>query len=154
MPNKAYVIFYDPDAQEFYFPIKRSGYCAGMPQFFGGTKNAGESDRDTLTREVLEESDEKLTLKSGGLHQIHHARINEYNYNFYVSTNFSGTHFLGAFKNTEMSSIVKYFVDVDSNVTDDIHDFMQRLKISITEEFAESETCEAFTRALAWAMED
>ncbi|MEK1913522.1 MAG: NUDIX hydrolase, partial [Pseudomonas chlororaphis] len=60
MTDKAYAILLhseDEDNGYLYFPIKRNNLVyGGMPQFFGGTKNAGESDHDTIAREMKEES--------------------------------------------------------------------------------------------------
>lgn len=156
MPDKAYAILYSRieglDAGNLYFPIKRndSPNYAGMPQFFGGTKNDGESDRQTIAREMLEESNDQITLGTGGLTQIHHAIVLGSSYNFYVAENFNGVHFVGPLTNNpEMKSIEKFYA-LQGEI-DTIEDLLQRLGIMISVAFAQSETYTAFTKAIEWA---
>jgi|GEM_PF-1292256 hypothetical protein len=153
MPNKAYAILLDiidEDDGYLYFPIKRDGQVyGGMPQFFGGTKNIGESDRDTILREMQEESDQQLTLKPGGLTRIHSQNIGGSKYNFYIATEFSGQNFLGPLKNPEMQSITRFLVQIGAENT--VEDLLERLNIIPTEEFTESETYTAFDKAIQWS---
>ena len=152
MPNKAYAILLSMEDEfngNIYFPIKRDGYCAGMPQFFGGTKNAGESDRDTIAREMLEESDNQITLEAGGLSLIYKGIVDGYIYNFYVATNYSGQHFLGALTNLEMASIQKFLIQVGGG--ENTEDLLRSLDIEESEEFATSETYTAFDCAIEWS---
>jgi 8-oxo-dGTP diphosphatase len=105
MPSKAYAILMsirddddddddDDDYSEgyFYFPIKRAGRIyGGMPQFFGGTKQDGENDWDTIAREMAEESDDKITLEHGHLDLVYSYTENGRDkYNFYVASNYRG----------------------------------------------------------------
>ena len=155
MPDKAYAIlltsFEDDDESGYlYFPIKRAGLpYAGMPQFFGGTKNVNESDRDAIRREMLEESDAKITLEPGGLTRVHSATVGGSRYSFYVATRFSGHGFLGPLKNGEMSSIRRFFVQVGQR--QNMEDLLRSLAIVPSEEFMESETYVAFERAIEWS---
>jgi len=153
MVDKAYAILLhseDEDNGYLYFPIKRNNLVyGGMPQFFGGTKNAGESDHDTIAREMYEESDGKVTLGPGGLSSVYKSRVGNNNYAFYVAENYEGTNFLGSLTNSEMSSIQQFFVQVGQQ--DDVEDLLKSLKIVPTEEFAASETYMAFNRAIAWS---
>ncbi len=148
MPNKAYAVIFNPESRYLYFPIKRDGFCGGMPQFFGGTKNANESDRDCISREMYEESDEELQLAAGGLDGVYSANVGGSVYNFYVSTRWQGTLATGELENAEMQSIDRFYTDEGGE--DTIEDLCQRLGIAITEEFAGSATFTAFDRALAW----
>jgi 8-oxo-dGTP pyrophosphatase MutT (NUDIX family) len=154
MPDKAYAILYaeeNEDIGQLYFPIKRSSPYAGMPQFFGGTKHAGESDLQTIAREAAEESNRQIAINAVG-HRIHSATVGDSQYHFYIVTNYTGQHFLGALPgNDEMASITRF--QVHAGETDDIHDFFRRLEISMSEEFGESETCIAFEKTLEWAQE-
>lgn len=153
MPDKAYAILLDiidEDDGYLYFPIKRDGQVFGeMPQFFGGTKNNGENDRDTILREMQEESDQKLTLKPGGLIRIHSQNVRGDQYNFYIATNFSGQNFLGSLKNPEMQSITRFLVQIEGGNT--VEDLLERLNIIPTEEFTRSETYTAFDKAIQWS---
>jgi len=149
MPNKAYAVIFDPESRYLYFPIKRDGLVyGGMPQFFGGTKNANESDRECITREMYEESDEKLQLAPGGLTRVHSANVGGSAYNFYVTTTWQGTLATGALKNSEMQSIERFYADEGGE--DTVEELCQRLDIEPTEEFMTSETWTAFDAALAW----
>jgi len=156
MPNKAYAILLnliDEDSGYIYFPIKRENQpFGGMPQFFGGTKEGSESDRDTINRELKEESDGKLSLKPGKLNLVYKGNIGNNIYNFYVTENYSGSNFLGPLKNPEMSSIENFFVQIDEE--DNVDDLLRRLKIIPTEEFVRSETYMAFDKAIKWSEED
>ncbi|MBL6449587.1 NUDIX hydrolase [Fulvivirga sp. 29W222] len=153
MPNKAYAILFASTSEDdgyLYFPIKREGReYGGMPQFFGGTKDPGESDRDTIAREMREESDEKISLQPGALTQVYRTNVAGSTYSFYVAENFSGNNFLGPLKNPEMASIDKFFVQFDAG--DDIKDLLRKLKITPTQQFEESTTYEAFDAAIKWA---
>ncbi|WP_265273969.1 alpha-helical pore-forming toxin family protein [Nostoc sp. KVJ3] len=120
-----------------------------MPQFFGGTKNIGESDRDTILREMQEESDQTLTLKPGGLTRIYTQNVGSDQYNFYVATNFSGQNFLGTLKNPEMKSITRFLVQIGADNT--IKDLLQRLNTIPTPKFTNSETYTAFDKAIKWS---
>lgn len=155
MPDKAYAILYRRieglSAGNLYFPIKRNDSLnyAGMPQFFGGTQNSNESDRETIAREMLEESNNQIILKSGGLNKIYQSDVLGSKYNFYVAMNFSGENFLGRLENNlEMKSIQKFYaLDGES---DTIEDLLQRLGIIESIPFAQSETYTAFTEAIKW----
>ncbi|AZD01775.1 NUDIX hydrolase [Pseudomonas chlororaphis] len=153
MTDKAYAILLyseDEDNGYLYFPIKRANLVyGGMPQFFGGTKNAGETDHDTIAREMKEESDGKITLGAGGLTSIYKSRVGNNNYSFYVAENYQGKNFLGSLTNSEMSSIQQFFVQIGQE--DDVEDLLKSLKIVPTAEFIESETYEAFNKAIAWS---
>lgn len=153
MPDKAYTILYagvDEDSGYLVFPIKRTGRAyAGMPQFFGGTKNAGESNRETIARELSEESDGKLTLKSGGLKQVYSTTVGPDRYSFYVAENFSGSHYIGSLKNAEMQSITRFLVQTGND--SDMEDLMNSLKIVPSEAFSDSQTYAAFESAITWA---
>lgn len=153
MPNKAYAILFAASSEDdgyLYFPIKREGLqYGGMPQFFGGTKDPGESDRDTIAREMQEESDGKITLQAGGLTLVYKTNVGGSTYSFYVAENFSGANFLGPLKNPEMARIDKFFVQY--NAGDDIQDLLKKLKIQPTEEFIESATYKAFDEAIKWS---
>lgn len=152
MPNKAYAILLsveDEDNGSIYFPIKREGRnYGGMPQFFGGTKEGNESDRETIDRELQEESDNKLSLKFGDLTLVHDANINGDSYKFYVAQHYEGMHFLGPLKNDEMSRIESFFVQISAE--DDIENLLTKLKIVPSEVFTQSETYEAFDKAIKW----
>ncbi|MCH7410675.1 hypothetical protein MM239_14805 [Belliella sp. DSM 111904] len=153
MPNKAYAILFvtvSKDDGYLYFPIKREGRrYGGMPQFFGGSKDEHESDRDTIAREMLEESDGKLTLQSGGLSLIYKSQVGINTYSFYVAESFSGSHFLGPLQNDEMARIDRFLVQYDAG--NDVEDLLYKLNIQGTEEFYESETCKAFEKAISWS---
>jgi hypothetical protein len=154
MADKAYAILLnaeDNDNGYLYFPFKRAGREYGrMPQFFGGTKNEGESDRDTIARELAEESDNKVTLQSGGLTKIHSAKVDTDNYSFYVAINFTGSQFLGPLNNPEMAKIEKYLVQIGQR--DDIGDLLKFFSVVPTLPFSESETYKAFDKAIAWSQ--
>jgi 8-oxo-dGTP diphosphatase len=161
MPNKAFAILYRRiqglDAGYLYFPLKRnnSPNYAGMPQFFGGTKNANESDRDTIAREMLEESNDQLTLGSGGLTLIHHAIIpaNGSLFTFYVAENWSGANFLGPLQNNpEMKSIQKFYALEGGE--DTTADLLRSLGIVPSLAFGASETYHAFEHVLVWAQQE
>lgn len=154
MPHKAYAIVLsceDEDNGHLYFPIKRAGRdYGGMPQFFGGTKNAGEADRTTIDREMNEESDGKIRLSgNGGLIKIHSAAAGADRYNFYIVTKYSGRHFLGPLQNAEMASIRKFFVQIDQE--DGIEQMLRALGIVPTEDFSQSQTYVAFDKAIRWS---
>ncbi len=149
MPNKAYAVIFNPDSRYLYFPIKRDGLVyGGMPQFFGGTKNANESDRSCISREMYEESDDTLSLASGGLSRVHSADVGASVYNFYVTTSWEGELFVGELENGEMQAIERFYTDEHGE--DTVEDLCQRLGIVPTEEFMTSETYTAFDAALAW----
>jgi len=153
MPDKAYVILYEYDDEcenaYLYFPIKRDGLrYAGMPQFFGGTKNHFESDFDCISREIQQESDDRLTVNREGLKKIHSNIVGGDNYNFYMSNNFNGKHFLGDLTNLEMSTITSYIVDLFCMDRGDIENLMDTLGIVSTRDFVESETYTAFNKAI------
>lgn len=151
MPDKAYAILLG--TTQLFFPIKRDGLrYGGMPQFFGGTKNAGESDRDTIAREMAEESDQKLSLRPGGLTRVYSTTVNGDQYNFYVATNYTGQHFLGPLQNAEMQSIAAFTIDIGGG--DDILNLLAALRIVPTEDFSRSETYTAFDQAIAWSEQD
>ena len=153
MPNKAYAILLysqDEDNGYLYFPIKRAGRAyGGMPQFFGGTKQQNESDRQTIDREMREESDDKLHLQSGGLTLIHKANVNGSTYSFYVAENYAGANFLGPLKNEEMASIESFFVQIGAG--NDIDDLLRKLKITPGDDFKQSETYVAFQKGIEWS---
>lgn len=154
MPNKAYAIILDIEDEDngyLYFPIKRNNLVyGGMPQFFGGTKNNGESDQATIAREMKEESDGKITLEKGGLVLVYSAQFElNISYNFYVAQNFSGKNFLGNLTNNEMAKIEKFFVQIGQ--TDEVDDLLKMLNIVPSEEFHRSETYTAFDKAIRWS---
>lgn len=155
MARKSYAVLLAYESEEtghLYFPIKRDDAprYAGMPQFFGGTNNPGESDRDAIKREMLEESNGKLTLEPGGLQLVYRADAGGNELAFYVAENFKGHNFLGPLPdNPEMKSIDKFMVTVDAG--DTIEDLLQRVHIVPSEEFTESETYEAFNKAIEYA---
>lgn len=153
MADKAYAILYasiDEDNGYLYFPIARDGRTyGGMPQFFGGTKNAGESDRDTIAREMAEESDDQITLQAGGLTRVFATPVGGDNYAFYVAENWTGQHFLGPLRNNEMASIQKFLVRRGEE--DTIEDLMTLQKIVPSLAFAQSATYTAFDKAIQWA---
>lgn len=154
MAEKAYAILYagveDEESGYLYFPIARDGRTyGGMPQFFGGTQNAGESDRDTIAREMAEESDQQLALQPGGLTLVYSTQVGGDDYSFYVAENWTGKHFLGPLKNAEMASIQKFLVQ--SGEEDTIEDLMRLQGIVPSEAFAKSETYTAFDKAIQWA---
>lgn len=152
MADKAYAILFQSEDTEngyIYLPFKRDGLdYAGMPQFFGGTQNQGESDRDTIARELAEESDNKITLSSGGLFQIQNSKVGQDTYTFYVATNYTGSQFLGPLKNPEMSKIEKYLVQKGGE--SDVEDLLSFFNIVPSLPFTESETYTAFTAAIKW----
>lgn len=149
MADKVYVVFFDEDSRDLIFPIKRTGRAyAGMPQFFGGTKEVGESDRNCLAREVQEESDAKLTLESGGLKRVYAGQVGRNNYRFYVSTSFSGHDYVGPLNNAEMARITTYYVEDQPSQAPDTNDLLERLGIVPTIDFAESQTWVGFDEAL------
>lgn len=157
MPDKAYAILYteeNEDIGHFYFPIKLANAAAyaGMPQFFGGTKNAGESDLQTIAREAAEESNNQVTITALG-DRIHSHTVDGSRYSFYIVTRFTGQHFVGSLPgNNEMAAIQRY--QVHAGETDDTTDFFHRLNIAMSEEFARSETHEAFAAALEWGQRE
>lgn len=148
MPDKAYAVLIDWDSGYLYFPIKRSNPYADMPVFFGGTKNGGESDRECIAREMLEESDEKLTLEAGDLTRVHSANVGGSTLNFYVSGSWSGNDFLGPLENAEMKRIDRFYVEEGGE--DTVEDLLHRLDIVPTQEFTQSETYTAWDYALAY----
>lgn len=156
MPNKAYGILYyeeDEDTGYLYFPIKLSTAVAypGMPQFFGGSKHANETDLATVSRETLEESNNQVTVNALKK-KIYAPAVGADQYSFYIVTDYSGQHFLGPLPgNPEMASIAKFLVQAGGE--DTVDDLFQRLGITMTAEFAQSETYTAFEKALAWAQQ-
>ncbi|MFW0757733.1 hypothetical protein ACN1C3_23890 [Pseudomonas sp. H11T01] len=156
MPNKAYAVLYQANEEEgdgwMYFPIKRQDQTfGGMPQFFGGTKNLGESDRVTITREMSEESDGLLSLAAGGLYLVHSdAQEDGSVYNFYVATQFTGKLVVGPFNNPEMQALSRFLAQ--QGESDTVVQLLEHLRIVPTEEFDLSFTYKAFTQALAWAQ--
>lgn len=80
---------------------------------------------------------------------IYKSRVGNNNYSFYVAENYQGKNFLGSLTNSEMSSIQQFFVQVGQQ--DDVEDLLKSLKIVPTAEFTESETYEAFNKAIAWS---
>lgn len=153
MPNKSYGILFSDigdDCGQFYFPMKLSGLEYGdMPQFFGGTINAGETNLTALIREAKEESNNQITILKLG-QKIHSATVLGSTYNFYVVENFTGSNFLGDMKgNSEMASIKKF--TVTTNGDSSIDDLMKALRITPTSEFSASETYTAFEKAIKWS---
>lgn len=153
MPNKAFAIllrYDDEDTGYLYFPIKRDHAhdYAGMPQFFGGTKNLGETDRETIAREMAEESNDKVTLARGPLRRVYqYVTAGGSTYNFYVTENFEGRDFLGPLEgNPEMKAIERFLVQRGQD--DTLEDLLRSLHIVPSEAFEESATAEAFARAI------
>jgi len=74
---KYYVMLIDPTNQQMRVPVKallnpyngRPAYCAGMPQFFGGTDNDDQPPPVVLDQEVTQESRRSLELTA---HDPHH----------------------------------------------------------------------------------
>jgi ADP-ribose pyrophosphatase YjhB (NUDIX family) len=153
MPNKSYgILFKDigDDCGQFYFPVKLSGLeYGGMPQFFGGTIDAGETNLTALIRETKEESNNQIVVLKLGK-RIHSATNFGSTYNFYVVEEFTGSNFLGDLKgNTEMSSINK--ITVTTNGDSSIDDLMRLMRITPSYDFAGSETYTAFEKAIKWS---
>lgn len=158
MPNKAYAILYYEESEDighFYFPIKHANAAdyADMPQFFGGTKNANESDLQTIAREAAEESNNQVTITALGQRIHSHTTPGGSQYNFYLVTQFTGNHFVGPLPgNNEMQSIERY--QVHAGEEDGIGDFFEHLGITMSQDFAESETYSAFEAALTWGQQE
>lgn len=154
MPNKSYGILFSDigdDCGKFYFPIKLSSLVYGdMPQFFGGTINAGETNLTALIREAKEESNDKVVVLSLGT-KIHSATVLGSTYNFYVVTSFTGTHFVGDLKgNNEMASIQEFTVTTGGDGS--MEDLMEKLRVTPSEDFSSSETYTAFEKAIDWSQ--
>lgn len=153
--DKAYAVIFDETNSNLIFPIKRDGLVyGGMPQFFGGTKKPGESDRECIEREMQEESDGKLSLLKGKLHRVHMQVIKGMRYKFYVTTNFAGNNYLGPLTNPEMQAIDKFYVEEDAKVPDSTAELLERLKIDPTVEFVDSATYSGFNEALEWCWKE
>ena len=70
---KYYIMLMDRDSAEMRVPVKallnpynqQPAYCAGMPQFFGGTDTDDRPPAEVMEREITEESRRTLELTSG-----------------------------------------------------------------------------------------
>lgn len=151
---RAYAILFkmeNEDTGYLYFPIKLPNHPnhGGMPQFFGGDRIGNETDRQTIAREMLEESNNRIVLGEGRLKKIHHAIVNGEHYNFYCTQNFSPkpSLFLGDMNgNPEMASIQRFFVQRGNSVG--VEDMLNRLNITGSADFTNSETYTAFDNVL------
>jgi len=79
--TKVYVLL--NDANNIYFPVKAdtdpySGavpFCAGSPQFFGGTVQGHETDRQVARRETAEESQLTYLLANRPMTELYQANV-------------------------------------------------------------------------------
>lgn len=75
---KYYIMLVDRAANEMRVPVKallnpynhQPAYCAGMPQFFGGTDTDDQPPAIVLEHEITQESRHTLELTSGSLPQF------------------------------------------------------------------------------------
>jgi len=132
-----------------YVPIKRAGYpFAGMPQFFGGGVEEGETRKQALAREVTEESRGEYVYDRGNpLVRVHHGQVGGHDLLFFWTYNFMGHH-TGDLDSGEMQSIRRVFLP-EQDPAYSMQEFLESLGIGPSIAFLESETYIAFTKLIA-----